>query len=273
MGITGFTRARDRLVGVLEAEADMATVLEESVAALHSLTRFTWRAVMPVDPQTLLPAGGVVEGFSPESCAPFWDNELLVPGFNKFNVLARSTEPVVTLSDATDGDLRRAPIYTDLWEPLGVADELRVAFLVGTTCWAVASFLRTIDDGPFPDHDRRPGSRSRAVHRPSDQGGRVQARRRSARTRGNHRARSRQPGPARHHRRRRDAGRPTHQRCRRTRPADPGRRRRDQSAEEPHVDPSRHPDARHSWLRVTAAPMEGDDGHVAVVIEPARLPE
>jgi DNA-binding CsgD family transcriptional regulator len=153
MGIAAFTRARDRLLGAIKAEADMATVLEETMAALHSLTRFSWCAVMPVDPQTLLPTGGVVEGIAPERCATFWDNELLVPGFNKFNVLARSTDPVATLFDATDGDLRRAPVYTDLWEPLGVADDLRAAFLVGTTCWGVASFLRVSADGPFPDHE------------------------------------------------------------------------------------------------------------------------
>jgi DNA-binding CsgD family transcriptional regulator len=54
---------------------------------------------------------------------------------------------------ATDGDLHRAPIYADLYQPLGVADELRAAFVVGTTCWGVASFLRATDDGPFPDHE------------------------------------------------------------------------------------------------------------------------
>ena len=67
--------------------------------------------------------GGVVEGFSPELCAPFWDNELLAPGFNKFNALARGTQTVATLIDATDGDLDRAPIYTEFYAPLGVADD------------------------------------------------------------------------------------------------------------------------------------------------------
>jgi hypothetical protein len=114
MGIERFTRSRDRLLDAIKSEADMDTVLAETLAALHSVTRFSWCALMAVDPQTLLPTGGVVEGFSPDLCAPFWDNELLVPGFNKFNTLARSTQSVATLVDATDGDLERAPIYTDL---------------------------------------------------------------------------------------------------------------------------------------------------------------
>lgn len=153
MGIEQFTRARDRLLGVMKADADMATVLEETVAAMHAVTRFSWCAVMTVDPQTLLPTGGVVEGFSPEACAPFWDNELLAPGYNKFTALARSTDRVATLVEATDGDLTRAPIYTELYAPLGVADELRAAFVLGTTCWGVAVLLRAKADGAFPDHE------------------------------------------------------------------------------------------------------------------------
>ena len=172
MGIAEFTRARDRVLTAMKREGDMATVLEASVTALHALTRFSWCAVMPVDPQTLLPTGGVVEGFEPENCAPFWDHELLVPGFNKFNVLARSTDPVVTLFDATDGDVRRAPIYTDLYQALGVADELRAAFVVGSTCWGVATFLRAVADGPFPDHDV---DQVRACHRPRYEVCRLQA--------------------------------------------------------------------------------------------------
>lgn len=153
MGIEQFTRARDRLLGVITADPDMAAVLRETVAALHGVTRFSWCAVMTVDSQTLLPTGGVVEGFSPEACAPFWDNELLAPGFNKFTALARSTDTVATLVDVTDGDLARAPIYTDLYAPLGVADELRAAFVLGTTCWGVAVLLRADADGAFPDHE------------------------------------------------------------------------------------------------------------------------
>jgi len=80
-------------------------------------------------------------------------DELLAPGFNKFNVLARSTDTVATLVDATDGDLGRAPIYTDLYAPYGFGDELRAAFVLGTTCWGIAALGRAATDGPFPSHE------------------------------------------------------------------------------------------------------------------------
>jgi DNA-binding CsgD family transcriptional regulator len=153
MGIRDFTRARDRLLALNTEQAGAAGTLEEILAALHGVARFSWCTLMTVDPQTLLPTGGVVEGFPTEACAPFWDTELLLPGFNKFTELARSTEPVATLADATDGDLRRAPIYTNVYAPLDAADELRAAFVLGSTCWGIAALVRATGDGPFPDHE------------------------------------------------------------------------------------------------------------------------
>jgi DNA-binding NarL/FixJ family response regulator len=151
VGVEQFTRARDQLLCPAVAEADLATVLAECVHALHRVTRFAACALMTVDPQTLLPTGGIVEGFDPETCGPFWDHELLAPGFNKFTTLARSSDTVATLYEATDGDLTRAPIYAHLYEPVGIADELRAAFVLGSTCWAVCVLVRARDDGPFPD--------------------------------------------------------------------------------------------------------------------------
>lgn len=153
VGIEAFTGARDRLLRIIDDETDIAMILDETLASLHAVTRFSWCALMTVDPRTLLPTGGIVEGFAAEACAPFWDNELLAPGFNKFNALARSTDTVATLYDVTDGDIERAPIYTDLYAPLGVADELRAAFVLGTTCWGVTDLVRATEDGPFPSHE------------------------------------------------------------------------------------------------------------------------
>lgn len=155
MTIDGFTRARDRLRRLDETGAELGAVFEATQAALHDVAGFSWSALMTVDPDTLLPTGGLVEGFAAEACAPFWDNELLAPGYNKFIDLARSTAAVATLYDATDGDLDRAPIYTNLYAQLGVADELRAAFVVGSRCWGVVSLLRAGADGPFTDTEVR----------------------------------------------------------------------------------------------------------------------
>ncbi|NNC79251.1 MAG: hypothetical protein HKN94_03770 [Acidimicrobiales bacterium] len=155
MTVTEFTRARDRLREFDDERPDLTAVLEATMAALHDVAQFSWSALMTVDPDSLLPTGGLVEGFDAEACAPFWDNELLAPGYNKFTDLARSTISLGTLYDATDGDLSRSPMYTNLYADLGVADELRAAFVVGSRCWGVVSLLRATEDGPFTDEEFR----------------------------------------------------------------------------------------------------------------------
>ena len=155
MAVDDYTRARDRLIVLGDHRPDLTATLEATQAALHDVAQFSWSALMTVDPETLMPTGGLVEGFAAEACAPFWDNELLAPGYNKFTDLARRSDSVATLYDATDGDLDRAPIYGNLYAQLGVADELRAAFTVGSRCWGVVSLLRATADGPFTDEECR----------------------------------------------------------------------------------------------------------------------
>lgn len=149
MGVAELSRARDLLRAADGSDAAVETMAADIVRAMHEIVTFSACALMTTDPDTILPSGGVVEGFPPEACAPFWDNELLDPDFNKFNVVARSTDPVVTLADAVDGDLRRSPRYCKVYEPLGIGDELRVVFAAGGSCLAVGTFVRDLADGPF----------------------------------------------------------------------------------------------------------------------------
>jgi DNA-binding CsgD family transcriptional regulator len=150
MGIAAFTRARDMLLTVDQDEASLIDVCEEITAAFGVVTSFSAGAVMTTDPETNLPTCGVVTGFDPSLCAPFWDNELLDPDFNKFNHLARISPPMATLSETVDGDLHRSPRFTKLYAEFDAADELRVAFVAGTTCLAVGVFVRSAAQGGFP---------------------------------------------------------------------------------------------------------------------------
>ncbi|MDZ7678320.1 MAG: helix-turn-helix transcriptional regulator [Acidimicrobiales bacterium] len=148
MGIVAFTRARDRLRAADEAERPLREVNDEVVLAFEQVARFDGAAVMITDPDTSLPVCGVVKGFDPVLCEPFWDNELLDPDFNKFNQLARVSPPMATLAETIDGDLDRSPRFTKVYGR-SIDDELRVAFVAGTTCLAVGVFARAAGDGPF----------------------------------------------------------------------------------------------------------------------------
>ena len=149
MSTAGFIRARDRIIDADRAELTVNETLAELLLSLHDVAEFQWAALMLTDTETMLPFGGVVEGLATDACVPFWDNELLDPDFSKFNALARSSDPVATLADSTDGDLSRSPRFQKLYNPLGGGDELRVAFTTGNTCWAVASLVRRADTGHF----------------------------------------------------------------------------------------------------------------------------
>ncbi len=150
MSIADFTSARDLVLGAAQSDSTGIEVCEAIAAAIMRVARYDAAAVMTTDPETHLPAGGIVHGFEAEACVPFWDNELLDPDFNKFNDLSRSVDPVATLAEATDGDLRRSPRFTKLYEASHASDELRVAFTSGTTCLAIGAFIRCDGDTYTP---------------------------------------------------------------------------------------------------------------------------
>jgi DNA-binding CsgD family transcriptional regulator len=149
MSVTELVRARDRMLAAVRSDRSEAELLPEVIAALHDVALFDWCALVRTDPETMLPSTGAVEGFEEHMCVTFWDNELLDPDFVKFNELARSHDPVATLHEATDGDLARSPRYQKLYRHIAADDELRVAFMSGTTCWAVATLVRPACAGPF----------------------------------------------------------------------------------------------------------------------------
>lgn len=151
MGVVAYSRARDVLLAADRDELGLGDVCEQVVRAFRTVASFDGCALMTVDAETLLPTGGVVDGFDPTACVPFWDNELVDADFNKFNVLARSTDPVATLFEAVDGDLDRSPRYRKLYRDLGAHDELRVAFMAGSSCVALGAFVRISAEGPFTE--------------------------------------------------------------------------------------------------------------------------
>jgi DNA-binding CsgD family transcriptional regulator len=149
VGIEEYTRARNRLLAADAAASSVQAVCGEIVRAFHDITVFDGCAIMTTDPETLLPSGGIVEGFAADDCAPFWDNELVDPDFNKFSQLARSSDHVATLYDAVDGDLERSPRYVKLYRDSAASDELRTVFVAGASCLAVGVFVRPAGAGPF----------------------------------------------------------------------------------------------------------------------------
>lgn len=142
VGLSAFITSRDELLAAARTDLTGMQACDAVARAINRVAPYDAGALMTTDPETHLPAGGVVSGFEPSACAPFWDNELLDPDFNKFNDLAKRVEPLATLVDATDGEIERSPRYQKLYAGFGATDELRIAFMAGATCLAIGAFVR-----------------------------------------------------------------------------------------------------------------------------------
>jgi DNA-binding CsgD family transcriptional regulator len=116
--------------------------LSAAMAALHEAASFRHAALHLADIQTMLPTAGLVEGISPDTREAFWKAEFEDAGFNRFVDLARSPDPVATLGQAMGGENRRAQAYLDIFSPPRFADELRVVFVSGGLCRGFAHILR-----------------------------------------------------------------------------------------------------------------------------------
>lgn len=88
-----------------------------------------------VDPSTLLYTQAYREELPGDTGPYFVENEFLHDDVNKWTELAHDRFPVRTLATATDGELKRSPRYRDIFEPLGLADELRAVLQSRGAVW------------------------------------------------------------------------------------------------------------------------------------------
>ena len=126
-----------------------------------------------VDPATLLYTQAHREELPSDTGTYFVENEFLRDDVNKWTALAGDRSGVRTLAAATDGKLELSPRYRDIFEPLGLADELRAVF-VWSTGWDSHLELRerTVLRGRVVERDahRRYDAAGRAA---TDRGNRV----------------------------------------------------------------------------------------------------
>jgi DNA-binding CsgD family transcriptional regulator len=108
------------------------------------------RRVVPVDavwwatcdPATLLFTQAYREGI-PERTTPYFiGNEFLAADVNKWAELACDPGGVRSLAQATGGDLEASPRYREVFQPLGMADELRAVLRAGGACWGLMCLHR-----------------------------------------------------------------------------------------------------------------------------------
>jgi hypothetical protein len=131
--------------------------LREVASRVASVVPYDAGAWLVTDPATLLQTGAFIQSPQPiseQTHLRFADNELLTPDFAKITEMARGMHPVVTLQEATDGDLSRSARHRTIHADLGVGHELRAVFRMGDTTWGAVCMCRRISQANFTEAEQ-----------------------------------------------------------------------------------------------------------------------
>lgn len=139
-------RRVEELVRRCHAGLSTAELSAEVVRRLRGVMTIDAAFFASVDPATLLFTGMTSEEPLASAATLFLENEFGQPDVNKFTTLASSRLPVQSLDDVTEHDRNRSARYRDVMAPLGLGDELRAAFRVDSATWGVICLHR--EDGP-----------------------------------------------------------------------------------------------------------------------------
>jgi len=141
----GSALARMAFSGAAEAQDLRRNLL----APLQSLLGAGPVFVASADPTTWLFTGGDSTDIPSEAVPRFLHNEYAVDDVVKFRAIASAPQPYEALSWATGGDLSASARWREVLEPLGWADELRIALREGPRTWGFLCLHRPRGDGHF----------------------------------------------------------------------------------------------------------------------------
>lgn len=154
MGSSASADPLGRVAASFLAAPARAGLLEELSAALHEVVGFDASAWFATDPLTGLPTAPVfAEGLGPVCWESAWANEFSEQDVLLFRDLARAPVTAGSLHAATEDVPERSPRFRHHLGPMGVADELRAVFRVGSKCWGQVTLLRCAPSRPFGPED------------------------------------------------------------------------------------------------------------------------
>jgi DNA-binding CsgD family transcriptional regulator len=140
---TDAQRTRHELIRLCHRGLDVARFVEAAARPLRRAVPFDGVCWLTLDPATLLVTGHIPQdSFEPDEVPLLARNEYLQDDVNKFSTLARQQRTTGSLREATAGHPERSPRYRELLAPKGFDDELRTAFVEGSTCWGAAAMYR-----------------------------------------------------------------------------------------------------------------------------------
>jgi DNA-binding CsgD family transcriptional regulator len=128
-------QTRRELIRLCQAGLDSRTLRIEIIKRLRTVIPIDLSFFTTADPATLLFTGAVVDDLLLRTTSEFIANEFLHSDVNKFAWMARNNTPVMSLVEATQGELARSQRYREILAPLALEDELRAVLSTGNVCW------------------------------------------------------------------------------------------------------------------------------------------
>jgi DNA-binding CsgD family transcriptional regulator len=126
---------RREIIRLCHAGLDSRTLRIEIMKRLRTVIPIDLSFFSTTDPATLLFTGVVIDEFLEQATSQYIENEFFQDDVNKCAWLAKSNTPVVSLAQATQGELERSQRYREILAPLALGDELRAALITGGACW------------------------------------------------------------------------------------------------------------------------------------------
>ncbi len=124
-------------------------VLERVAELVRPVLRQAGAGWMLLDPVTVIPTGGHMEGCAEELHLALMDQEHRGRDLNLMRDLAATDTAASTLSGLTGGDLARCRRWREVYRTHGYGDEIRGVFASAGTVWAGYTAARHATDEPF----------------------------------------------------------------------------------------------------------------------------
>lgn len=146
-------RARREIEGACRDGLDWVELSEVVGREVRKVVGYDGACWHTIDPATLMLTGHAVTNL-PEGGLPMLAAcEYGADDVNKWAFLARRPTVAGRLREATQGQPQLSPRYRALLHPNGIAQELRISFVDGASCWGAAGFYRFDEAHDFTGDD------------------------------------------------------------------------------------------------------------------------
>jgi DNA-binding CsgD family transcriptional regulator len=146
-------RCRERIQRLSLSNQDCQSIQQEVIADLQGVIGFDRWCMPHADPDSLLPGLGIADHDYGPGLPRALELEYSGADFAAKHDLARRPRLASSLVTETGGDLARSPRWDEVLRPVGIGDIAAVACRDTSGCWGWIEAYRNASERPFSDED------------------------------------------------------------------------------------------------------------------------